>query len=81
MRPLPLVLTILASNLVGVVLGANLFQPAHADVPPPVSSPSCTQVLNTTPAASNAKWEAWLREQLAAGRTHFVSHPAGVCAW
>ena len=61
-----------------LVAGVTLSRPALAEAPP---SPVCIQVFNATVPSTNAKWEAWIGEQVAAGRTHFVSHPVGVCAW
>lgn len=70
-------LAILAALLAGFA-ARDLVSTAQAQTPPTVV---CTQVFNAAPGSANTKWESWIGEQLAAGRTHFVSHPVGVCAW
>lgn len=60
-----------------VVARLTLSRPAHASTP----QSSCLQVVNVAPAANVSRYETWMNEQLAAGRTNFVGISYGLCAW
>lgn len=68
-------LVVLLAGVAGLAVGLAVSQPAHAQAP---RTAECRVVGTLAPKNTTE----WMNQQLAAGRTSFVSHTPGVlCAW
>lgn len=74
MKRLTVPFAILAAFVAGLV-ASHAVSTAQAQATP--ATAACTIV--TSP--SDKKAEAWMNEQIAAGRTHFVTSNVTFCAW
>jgi len=77
-RFLPVLL--LTSALMGGMVGAFFVSTAHAQSAPPRMS-QCKVMMSRSNEQYVADIQAWLNEQLAAGRTNVLVTEATFCAW
>lgn len=77
-RPLVLALSLLVVGALGVGLGLTLATPAQAQTTPPATAVCEVIAISSQP---DKKAAAWMNEQLAAGRTRFVTAASTFCAW